>query len=257
MTAPGCTAPALKERLVELVGREVETPLLAELRGHVNECDSCARELSELREAWALLESTPASPSAEVLARARALPARVVRPRFAITGSLGLVASVAVLAALGAPSRNFTALPILSSLFLVAAYALGLHASSTGSSRFRTLFCALAIPGLALSVLSQPGGQVDGEICIPLGSLISLAALGVTAIEVVRGRASTIDGLFWGASVGVLGAALFRLHCPWHGYPHALLYHCSLVPIWACVGALLARLFYNKIPFKTTLATEK
>jgi hypothetical protein len=252
-----CSTPTFKERLVELLGRDGELPAAADVKQHVAGCGECARELDDLRQSWSLLESTLAPPSPAALARARLAALGAPRPRIAASAVVGLVAAVSVLLALGLNRANVDLLSLLATAVLVPAYALGLYAAVSGRASIRLAFLGAAVPGLALSILSQPGASPDGAICLPLAALLGAAPLAVTALQLRRADLSAVDGAFWGASAGVLATALFRLHCPYHGYQHALLFHATLVPILAAAGSLAARVFYKRTPRSTMLATEK
>ena len=248
-----CSAPSLKERLVELANPEATVP--SDLRTHVDSCEECASELFAIQESWRLLEGDPAPPSEAVLARARAvaeLPRR--RHLLATAGVVGALLAVGAVLYLGTSGAHLNPMAFAAAAVLLAAYGVGLQAAT---GKRRGLFLALAVPGLALAVFSQPGAFDNSIVCIPLVGLVIAGPFLTTGWALLERGVDPLGGAFWGASMGVVGVGLFRLHCPHTGYLHALFIHTTLVPIFAGIGAALARALHSKMPRNTRLATEK
>jgi hypothetical protein len=231
-----CARPELSQRLVELLGA---APADSELRAHAESCEPCRGELARLRESWNLLTPLePDGPSQAVLARARLRP----KPRagLGLAGALGLAAIAAITIAIGLlPQLGLAAW--LSTALLIAAYALGLQAAS-GRRAAELPFYGVTTIGLALGVMSVPGSGWAPPLCLAFATAVALVPLAITGVALYRsGAQGAGSGAFWGAAAGVLGAAVWRLHCPAPGWAHALMFHAMAVPIAAALGALLAR----------------
>ena len=102
----------IQERLVELLYNELGTPpASAELRGHVNSCPACQKELQELETVRSALKSWKDEPPLRTVA-GLAAPAKVVpiRTRFSVLkiARYGAVAAMVVLAFLAVSNAEIT-----------------------------------------------------------------------------------------------------------------------------------------------------
>ena len=240
MSKPACARPELSQRLVELLGAASTD---GELRAHADGCEACRTELARLRESWNLLTPLePDAPSQAVLVRARLRP----KPRagLGLAGALGLAAIATLTIAIGVlPALGLTVW--LSTALSIAAYVLGLSAAS-GRRGAELPFYGVTTLGLALGVMSVPGSGWAPPLCLAFATAVALVPLAITGVALYRTEArGAVAGAFWGAAAGVLGAAVWRLHCPAPGWAHALMFHAMAVPIAAAVGALLARFVFG------------
>ncbi len=227
-----CARPDLNERLVELV----DGADLPELREHADACQKCASELTAMRETFARLAAfTVEPPSEAVLQRAR----EAARPRAtswgATLGGLALAAALAILFHVQ-PGIVDQWGALAAAALSVAAWVLGVRAAERGRVADPAFWSVLA-GGATLAVISQPSGGVGSLTCLGLG-----LAAATGPFVVAASGSSAKSGLLLGASAGLLGLIVIRLHCAGGGLSHALLHHLPILVAFAVGGALLSRI---------------
>jgi len=227
-----CSDPKMNERLVELLDGDA-----AEVRAHAESCESCARELGQMREAFtALARDRVEPPSQAVLARARSLAAPSRAPVAVMVG--GLVAAGVLTAVIRVQPGGFAQWGALAAVALsAAAWLLGARAAEAGRAR-DPLFWSVAALGALAAVASQPSGGLGSATCLAL----SLAAASGPFVVAAVGLRAGFSGVITGAASGLLGLAVIRLHCPAGGLPHALLHHLPVFLPFLALGLLAARL---------------
>jgi hypothetical protein len=227
-----CSDPKINERLVELLDGDS-----AEVRAHVETCESCAQELVQMREAFGALERDRVEPPSEaVLARAHsgATPSRV--PVGVMLG--GLVAAGVLTAVIRVQPGLLSQWGALVAVALsAAAWMLGARAAENGRSG-DPAFWSVAALGALTAIASQPSGGLGSMTCLAL----SLAAASGPFVVAAIGLRAGFSGVVTGAASGLLGLAVIRMHCPAGGLPHALMHHLPVVLPFLALGLLAARM---------------
>ncbi len=245
-----CTQPELNDRLIELLEGPGDAPLSA----HAKSCEHCAHELQSMREGFSALGSLAAvaPPPSQVLERARlaglgqapAFAAAVAQTKVAwwpVAAGLLMAGLMVHWAGIQAGILNQLGAVIAMPL-LVVAYVVGLRSALKGQG-FTPTFAVLTALGLVAASTGQPEGG-GTPWCLPIGAAVGTvpALMTVLALRRSGNSSSALQGAVAGAASGLLGLAVFRLHCSFGGLPHALLLHLPIVPLTAGIGFGLMRI---------------
>jgi hypothetical protein len=226
-----CSDPKMNERLVELLDNDV-----TEVRAHAESCESCARELGEMREAFgALARDRVEPPSEAVLARAHDAAAPARPPVAVMLG--GLVAAAVMALAIRVQPGFVEQLGAWAVMALsAAAWILGARAAENGRAGDPAFWSVAALTALA-AVVTQPSAGLGSATCLGL----ALAAASGPFVVAAIGLRTGFSGVITGAASGLLGLAVIRLHCPGGGLPHALMHHLPVVVPFLALGLVLGR----------------
>lgn len=247
------TCEQVQENLTLMVGPpDPSNPHVLEIRGHLDVCLGCRRNLAELEKVWYSLDqlqvttSSPLPPPPPLIHQDLEM-SRKLHQRGPFLLGLLLLMTVVMVGVMRIQRVDVDGVTLSLALAFMVLTGLSVWSGLKMGALSPRWGLGLLAGGLALFALSGVmGGQVEVPGFPEIQCLVAMVKLSLPGALLMVGALwgiklpTPLSGALLGMGAGYVGATVLHLHCAVTTWTHILMFHGMGLVIMTALGALLA-----------------